>query len=111
MPRPTELPAHALRAEDFEHTPVWRYLVPDEASEPDADESFVRAHTLDLDLGDCASYLVKATITLKSGLQLPGFMELTLLDRKVEWTPGVVFAGGKAVEALGKDTAVRLDGS
>lgn len=104
-----ELSAHALSAEHFQQYPVWRFLRPDEAADPDADESFVLPHTHGLGVGDHATYLVKATFTLKSGLHLPGFVELTVLDQKLEFSPGVMFAGGKAVEALGKEAAVRLE--
>lgn len=104
-----EIPAHSLSAEHFQRYPVWRFLRPGEASNPDADESFVRPHTLQVSVEDNASYLVRATFALKCRLQLSGFVEVAVLGQSLELTPGVVFAGGKAVEALGKETAVRLE--
>lgn len=104
----TELPAHALRAEHFQQHPVWRFVRPGEASDPDADESFVVPHTLGVSVGDHASYLVRATFVLKSRQQLSGFVEVAALGQALTFTPGVVFAGGKAVEALGREAAVRL---
>ncbi len=104
-----ELPAHALSVEHFQRYPVWRFLGSDEASDPDADESFVLPHTIGIGVGDCASYLVRATYALKSNLRLTGFVEVGALGRKLEFTPGVVFAGGKAVEVLGREAAVRLE--
>jgi hypothetical protein len=104
-----EQPAHALSAEDFQRYPVWRFLGPDEACDPDADESFVVPHTIGIGVGDDATYLVRATYALKSRTHLPGFVELGVIGRKLEFTPGVVFAGGKAVEALGREAAVRLE--
>lgn len=104
-----EVPAHALGVEHFRRTSIWRYLAPGEASDPDADESFVSPHTPGVSLGAPASYLVSATFTLKSRAQLPGFVEVGVLEQGLEFTTGIVFAGGKAVEALGRETAVRLE--
>lgn len=104
----TEVPAHALCAEHFQQHPVWRFVRPGEASDPDADESFVLPHTGGVSAGDHASYLVSATYALQSRQQLSGFVEVAALGRTLEFTPGVVFAGGKAVEALGNQAAVRL---
>ena len=101
-------PAHQLSESDFRHAPVWRFMESEEASSTNADESFVCAHEAGPMLGEYASYLVSATYTLKNGSLLPGFVELAVLGKMVECTPGAVFAKGKTVESLGKDTALRL---
>ena len=103
-----EMPAYQLTEADFRQTPVWRFMNEGEAVSADADESFVSAHEAGPMLGEYASYLVSATYTLKNGSLLPGFVELAVLGKMVECTPGAVFAKGKTVESLGKDTALRL---
>lgn len=103
------LPAHALSADHFRQHRVWRFITPGESSDPDADESHVLPQTLGPAMGDCASYLVSATFTLKNQQVLLGFVEVGVLGQQLEFTPGAVFAGGKTVEALGKDTAIRLE--
>lgn len=105
----SEMTAHALSAEHFQRYPVWRFLGPEEASDPDADESCVLPHTSGVSLGDNASYLVSATFALESQQQLSGFVEVTVIGQQSQFIPGAVFAGGRAVEALSKEAAVRLE--
>lgn len=108
MHRRIEMPAHQLTEGDLMQSPVWRFMASGEALDPDADESYVCTHEAGPLLGEYASYLISATFKLKSGYLLPGFVEVAVLGNRVECTPGAVFAGGKAVEALGKDSALRI---
>lgn len=103
-----EMPAYQLTESDFQQTAVWRFLNSGEAVSSQADESYVGAYEAGPSLGEYASYLVRATYTLRNGAVLPGFVELAVLGKMVECTPGAVFARGKTVEALGKDSALRL---
>lgn len=103
-----EKPAHQLSESDFRQAPVWRFMELEEASSTNDDESYVCVHEAGPLLGEHASYLISATFTLKSGYLLPGFVEVAVLGNRVECTPGAVFAGGKVVEALGKDSALRI---
>jgi hypothetical protein len=104
-----ELPACQLTEHHFRQAPVWRFIGPDEVADPDADESYVRAHETGPVEGEHASYLISATFTLKNGAPLPGFVEVGVLGKQVECTPGAVFAVGKSIEALGRDSATRLE--
>lgn len=103
-----EKPADQLSESDFREAPVWRFMDSEQTSSTNADESYVCVHEAGPLFGEYASYLVSATFRLKSGHVLPGFVEVAVLGNKLECTAGAVFAGGKAVEALGKDSALRL---
>jgi hypothetical protein len=104
----TEIPAHQLSANHLQQARVWRFLVEGESTDPWADESQVRAQELPPQLGEYASYLLAATFTLKGGATLPGIVQVDILGTQVECTPVAVFANGKSVDPLGRETATRL---
>lgn len=101
-------PASSLAEADLATHPVWRFVLAGEIDDPEADESFVVTQSEPPKRGDHASYLVQASYTLDDGTHLPGMVQLDLLGLHVETTPAAVFAAGKSVDPLGRDTAVRL---
>lgn len=104
-----ELPAHSLGEHHLLEAKVWRFLGIGESTDPDADESQVLAQEAGPSQGEYASYLVAARFKLKNGTSLPGLVQVDLLGKQVECTPVSVFAKGKAIDPLGKDTASRLE--
>lgn len=106
---PFEVAAPHLAPKHLQIARVWRFLAPGESDDPDADESQLRAQQHPPSLGEHASYLVGAVFTLKSGIRLPGLVQVGVLGQQVECTPDSVFAGDKVVSALGNDTAARIE--
>lgn len=102
-----EVPAHQLALAHLQQAPVWRFLAAGESADPEADESLVRADQAP-GLGSTGSFLIAATFTLASGLRLPGLVQVDVLAGQVALTPCTLWAQGKPVSALGRDTATRL---
>jgi hypothetical protein len=99
--------ADQLSATDFQLHPIWQFRTNAEG-DADADESHVTPSTEPLALGSFGSYIVAATYGLKNGANLPGSVQVDMLGQKVFFTPVVVYAKGKAVDALAHDAALLL---
>lgn len=108
MTRPAK-DASSLTAQDLAAHPVWRFITPEDATVPGADESWVIAQAAPPLFGEHGSYLVAATYALQGGAQVPGIVQVDVLGGQVECDPCVIFAGGKSVEPLGTDAARRLE--
>lgn len=72
------------------------------------DESHVVAEAGPPRTGHCGSYLIAARFKLTNGTVLPGMVQVDVLTSGVECTPASVFAGGKKVDPLGRETATTL---
>lgn len=104
----SDRPAPELDADTIASAPVWRFLTEGESTDPDADESFVRAQDTPPAIGEHASYLVAATYTLANGQRLPGLVQVDILGSHVELDPCAIYALGKQVDPLSKDAEMRL---
>ena len=107
-PEIPDRPAGRLDAAAVALAPVWRFLLDDEATDPEADESWVRACEHPPALGEYASYMVRATYELDDGLRLPGLVQVDLLGSEITCTPCTLFAGGAALDPMAADTPRRL---
>ncbi len=107
MNAPQEMPANLLSEQHLEHAQVWRFLAIGESADPDADESQVRADQAP-GIESTGSFLVASTFTLKAGARLQGLVQVDVLSGRIEFTPCTVFAKGRPVTALGRDTASRI---
>ncbi|MEQ1516838.1 MAG: hypothetical protein ABL931_10155 [Usitatibacteraceae bacterium] len=99
--------AEQLSATDLRSHPIWQFRMDAEGNE-DVDESHVTPSAAPLALGSFGSYIVAATYGLKNGANLPGSVQVDVLGQKVHFTPAVVYAKGKAVDALAHDAELRL---
>lgn len=105
---PSVRPANELPEADFQGSGVWRFVGPDEMEQFEVDESYVVLQASPPGAGEHGSYLIAARYELRNGDVLPGFVEVGVLGTRCEVTPSVIFAAGKSVEALGRDTETRL---
>jgi hypothetical protein len=101
-------PAHELKEADFLANRVWRFITPGEFEDSNADESYVVAEADAPGTGQCGSFLVAAHYELQSGTVLPGVVQVDVLNTQIEFTPSTVFAAGKNVDPLGRDTETQL---
>lgn len=105
---PADRTAPALDLAAVAEVPVWRFLKAGESTDPEADESWVRACAQPPGAGEHASYLVRAGFELASGHTLTGLVQVDVLGPHLEFTPCVLFAGGRSVDVLARETPQRL---
>jgi hypothetical protein len=72
------------------------------------DESYVILENCSPGVGQYGSYLLAARYELRSGDVLPGVVDVGILNTHLEFTPATIFAAGKSVDALGRETETRL---
>ena len=99
--------AGRLTEADLQSHPIWRFLT-DAEGRDDVDESHVVPSNEALATGTHGSYLVAASFRLGNGARLPGAVQVDVLGPKVYFTPAVIHARGKAVDALARDAEKRL---
>jgi hypothetical protein len=97
-----------LKESDLLTHRVWRFVVPEEHDDPEVDESCVVPKSAAPGAGYSGSYLVAAHYELENGTRLSGMVQVDVIDTQIEFTPATIFASGKTVDPLGRDTAPRL---
>jgi hypothetical protein len=101
-------PAPEILERDLQDCRVWRFITPDESTDPQADESYVVPETEPPGAGQFGSFLVAARYELANGSLIRGLVQVDILDKQIEFVPVTVFASGKAVDPLGRDAEARL---
>lgn len=101
-------PANELQEADFRGSGVWRFVTPDEMEHFGVDESYVVQESGSPGAGQYGSYILAARYELRSGQVLPGVVDVAILNAHLEFTPSIIFAAGKSVDPLGRETEGRL---
>ncbi|MEY4561666.1 MAG: hypothetical protein RLZZ618_943 [Pseudomonadota bacterium] len=96
--------APQLTEAHLQRHPVWQF----NADHEDAADESQLTPVPGLPPDTWGSFIVSATFTLENGRELPGAVQVDSLGTKLVCTPAFIWAGGKGVEALGHDTALRL---
>jgi hypothetical protein len=108
MTTPAARPAHEIQESDLRGCRIWRFITPGESTDPEADESYVLPEPEPPGLGQFGSFLVGAQYELENGSGISGIVQVDILDTQIEFVPVTVFASGKAIDPLGRDTETRL---
>lgn len=101
-------PAPEVLEADLLATRVWRFIMPGETENPDADESYAVPEVDAPGAGQYGSFLVASHYELQSGTVLPGIVQVDILNTQIEFIPSTLFASGRRVDPLGRDTERRL---